>query len=128
MHPQSAKPEWRPVLTLIQVERLDSDTIICLTAGRGPQLVVDQGMTKLHLLDLAYRFVDWLSRSGSHKQALEQSIAALTAAETCVTARGSAEFIAHHLTEASQALGEIVGEVTTDDLLGQIFSKFCIGK
>lgn len=63
-----------------------------------------------------------------HKQALERSLAALTAAEACVTANGSAEFIAHHLTEASAALGEIVGEVTTDDLLGQIFSTFCIGK
>lgn len=63
-----------------------------------------------------------------HKQALDRSIAALTEAAHCVTLTASAEFVAHHLAQASQALGEIVGEVTTDDLLGKIFSKFCIGK
>jgi tRNA modification GTPase len=29
---------------------------------------------------------------------------------------------------AQQALGEITGAVTSDDLLGRIFSEFCIGK
>lgn len=63
-----------------------------------------------------------------HRQALDRAVAALTEAETCVTAGQSAEFVAQHLTQASTALGEIVGEVTTDDVLGQIFGKFCIGK
>ncbi len=63
-----------------------------------------------------------------HKDALDRAVTALTEATQCVTAGYSAEFIAHHLTQASQALGEIVGEVTTDDVLAQIFSKFCIGK
>jgi tRNA modification GTPase len=30
--------------------------------------------------------------------------------------------------QALHYLGEITGEITTDDLLGNIFSKFCIGK
>jgi tRNA modification GTPase len=32
------------------------------------------------------------------------------------------------LRQALYYLGEIIGEITTDDLLGNIFSKFCIGK
>ena len=39
-----------------------------------------------------------------------------------------AELIAEELREVQQALGEIVGEITPDDLLGEIFSSFCIVK
>jgi tRNA modification GTPase len=38
------------------------------------------------------------------------------------------EFMAVDLRSCLNALGEIVGETTPDDLLGQIFSEFCIGK
>ena len=40
----------------------------------------------------------------------------------------SSECLAIDLRDALQALGEIVGEVTTDDILDRIFSEFCIGK
>jgi tRNA modification GTPase len=38
------------------------------------------------------------------------------------------ELVAQELKMAQNALGEIVGKVTTDDLLGEIFANFCIGK
>ena len=38
------------------------------------------------------------------------------------------ELVAQELRDAHQALGEITGEVSSDDLLGRIFSSFCIGK
>lgn len=63
-----------------------------------------------------------------HKEALDRAVGGLVEAEVSVVAGQSSEFVAHHLTQASAALGEIVGEVTTDDVLGQIFGKFCIGK
>ena len=38
------------------------------------------------------------------------------------------EFFAEELRLAQKALGLITGEVTSDDLLGEIFGRFCIGK
>ena len=38
------------------------------------------------------------------------------------------ELLAEELRLAQQALGELTGEVLPDDLLGEIFSSFCIGK
>jgi tRNA modification GTPase len=38
------------------------------------------------------------------------------------------ELFAEELRLAHEALGTITGEFTTEDLLGQIFSRFCIGK
>lgn len=42
--------------------------------------------------------------------------------------QGAGELLAEELRLAQQALGEITGEVSSDDLLGRIFSSFCIGK
>lgn len=42
--------------------------------------------------------------------------------------QASGELLALDIRTALDALGEITGEITTDDLLGNIFSKFCIGK
>ena len=38
------------------------------------------------------------------------------------------ELAAEELRSAQSALGEVTGEVSSDDLLGEIFSSFCIGK
>jgi tRNA modification GTPase len=38
------------------------------------------------------------------------------------------EFIAFEIHSALEALGEMVGEVTTEEVLNRIFEQFCIGK
>ena len=40
----------------------------------------------------------------------------------------SQEFISVELRLVAQYLGELIGDVSTEDILGDIFSKFCIGK
>ncbi|TDI82370.1 MAG: tRNA uridine-5-carboxymethylaminomethyl(34) synthesis GTPase MnmE [Caldithrix sp.] len=62
------------------------------------------------------------------KQALGAAIDALRAAQTSLKRGLSSEFVAVDLRQALDHLGEIIGEVTSEDILGNIFSKFCIGK
>lgn len=64
-----------------------------------------------------------------HLAALTEAQQHIVAARTFVEGRLPAlELFAEELRLAQQALGEITGEFTADDLLGVIFSRFCIGK
>jgi tRNA modification GTPase len=63
-----------------------------------------------------------------HQACLQRAAAALTAATTQLHAGAAPEFTALDLREAMDAFGEIAGRTDTEDLLGIIFSRFCIGK
>ena len=76
--------------------------------------------------------VGWHDQESGAFMARERHVRALTLAQThLVRARAvltSAELFAEELRLAQRALNEITGEFTQDDLLGEIFSRFCIGK
>jgi tRNA modification GTPase len=63
-----------------------------------------------------------------HVEALTRTEASLVHLEETLAVRGPHECIALDLRGAVDALGEILGTVTTDDVLNEIFSRFCIGK
>ncbi len=65
------------------------------------------------------RHLEALARAGEHLQAAEAHLGPPSAA---------LDLLAEELRLAQLALGEITGEFTADDLLGVIFSRFCIGK
>ena len=79
-------------------------------------LAADLGETSVVVTSARHR--DALSRAG---KSLRYSL------ETLRSGR-SGEFVAMDLRAGLNALGEITGEITTDDILNNIFSKFCIGK
>ncbi|MDS4068970.1 MAG: tRNA uridine-5-carboxymethylaminomethyl(34) synthesis GTPase MnmE [Candidatus Competibacter sp.] len=62
-----------------------------------------------------------------HLDALDRAAGALAAADGQLAARAG-ELAAEELRHAQNALSEITGEFTSDDLLARIFSSFCIGK
>lgn len=63
-----------------------------------------------------------------HLDALARARGFIASAAGALQRHGALELIAEELRLAQRALGEITGEFTADDLLGAIFSSFCIGK
>ncbi len=63
-----------------------------------------------------------------HYDALKGAHEALISAHKAISDNLSAELISEDIRQVLHHLGEITGEITSDDILHSIFSKFCIGK
>ncbi|MBD0315746.1 MAG: tRNA uridine-5-carboxymethylaminomethyl(34) synthesis GTPase MnmE [Nitrospiraceae bacterium] len=63
-----------------------------------------------------------------HADALARAARCLQDALRAVRAHGTAECVAVDLRDASDALGEVTGAITSEDVLNSVFSTFCIGK
>lgn len=98
-------------------------TVSCVT-GSG----LEQLNQTLHAM-VGFHPVEgtWLARA-RHLDALRRVQTALVEADTQLHTFHAGEMVAESLRQAQQYLGEITGEFSADDLLGQIFGSFCIGK
>jgi tRNA modification GTPase len=67
------------------------------------------------------------SARARHVEALRGATHHLDAAALQLAAK-QGELAAFELREAQRELGEVVGDVTSDELLGKIFGSFCLGK
>jgi tRNA modification GTPase len=86
---------------------------------------------RAHLKDAAgYRPAETgaFSARRRHLDALRRARGALARAREALTAAAGTELVAEELKLAHDALGEITGRFTSEDLLAEIFSSFCIGK
>jgi len=63
-----------------------------------------------------------------HLDALERAQSSLASGKAQLQGYAAGELLAEDLRQAQNSLSEITGEFTPDDLLGRIFSSFCIGK
>jgi tRNA modification GTPase len=105
-------------------ERLGDDTLIWLSAKSGAGL----GLLHTALLETtgwhATSEAVFLARA-RHIEALQRANRHLALAQART---GDAELFAEELRLAHEALGSILGRVTADEVLTEIFSRFCIGK
>lgn len=69
-----------------------------------------------------------LVTNARHVEALRKTADALSHVQLQLESPVSSDFLATEIRQALYHLGQITGQVTTDDLLDNIFSKFCIGK
>ncbi len=126
--------EVRPGVPLVHVcnktdlvSGKDDGMTICISAKTGEGLAV-----------LKKRLLTEVGMAGStdglfmarerHLHCLRTALHHMDAALLIGTDISMIELLAEELRLAGQALGEILGETTADDILGLIFSKFCIGK
>ncbi len=72
--------------------------------------------------------VDMITINDRHRAVLMAASTSLQTAMQALAAGNGAELVAFDVKNAATSLGEIIGETTTDDVLGEIFSRFCIGK
>lgn len=113
-------------IDLVNASELQSESqprvFVCAKTG----LHIDTLKTQL------LRAAGWHSSDEGVFAARERHMRALTQAQAHVQAarqrRTQLELLAEELRQAQQALSTITGEFSADDLLGEIFSRFCIGK
>lgn len=133
-----ALPNWQDIPVTILVNKVDMALpslpkrwqdypVIALSAKTG--LGLDQ--LRQHLLQsMDYQQTNegqFIARA-RHVNALQRTQAALLQGQQQLQAYRAGEILAEELRQAQRALGEITGEFTADDLLGEIFASFCIGK
>lgn len=107
-----------------QIREVDSQTHIYLSAKTGDGLDL---LRKALLAQAGYQSSGeglFMARARHLKSLVSVQHHLSTAADQL----GHAELVAEELRLSQEALSEITGEFTPDDLLGEIFSKFCIGK
>ena len=83
----------------------------------------------IHLVHLDnFKTGDTIVTNIRHIESLTNTQTALDDVMKGIDNNVTGDFLAMDIRQALHHLGEITGEITTDDLLGNIFSKFCIGK
>jgi len=100
--------------------------ISCLT-GQGMDSLTDEMLRVLAGTGQGFTGME-AAVNARHKACLEHAAAALQAGLQELDAGTAPEFVALDLREALASLGEVAGHTDTEDLLGVIFSRFCIGK
>ena len=104
---------------------LNSEITISAKTGQGLQNFKDQLKKRL---GLSLKVGSGFSARARHISSLLKGKEALIKAQSLLVTHREGELVAEELRICQQNLSEITGEFSADDLLGEIFSSFCIGK
>lgn len=123
------KTDLDAVITKEEIQKLLDKTVISVSAKYG------KGIDKLkHAIEEMF-FYGKIDRNDQvyitnarHKTALTQAQRSLLLVKQSIEANLPEDFYSIDLMDAYEALGRVIGEAVEDDLVNEIFSKFCMGK
>lgn len=131
----SQLPEHLPrVVVINKIDKLNEEpTYTHLDTLEAIKVSAKTGAGIEMLENFLIKSIGWQGEAESLFIARERHLDAISRAKIELAAARDAyalatELFAEHLSAAQRALSEITGEFTPDDLLGEIFSRFCIGK
>lgn len=110
------------------VNRLEKENFIFISASAKTNIQQLKDLILSRFLVKNVKQGDVLVTNLRHYHNLLQTNESLTRVLQGMDKRVTGDFLAMDIRQALHFLGEITGEITTDDLLANIFSKFCIGK
>lgn len=114
-------------IDLDQNFKIDFDVKISAKTGEGIDLLFNKLIEKT-IGNESYTEKTAIVTNLRHHNCLKKSRENLINARESILKKMSGEFISVDLRNAEMNLAEIIGEVTSDDILNNIFMKFCIGK
>ncbi len=122
---------------IVVVNKTDLNPNICKTLKKKNYLFIsaknkdgieDLTKTLISIIDTNLSSDETIISNSRHQEELSKTLVEIIAVIEGLNNDISGDLLAINIRQALYHLGLITGEVTTDDLLGNIFSKFCIGK
>ncbi len=110
------------------IKKLEREDFILISASQKKNIQQLKDKILSHFQINEVKQGDVLVTNLRHYQGLKQTDESLNRVLAGMDSGITGDFLAMDIRQALHYLGEITGQVTTDDLLANIFSKFCIGK
>ena len=123
------KSDLTPVVTKEMLEARTDMPVIAISARQeqGVEILEEQIKSMFFAGELSFNDEVYITNV-RHKTALEDAYQSLTMVEKSIDMEMPEDFFSIDLMNAYEALGRIVGESVGEDLVNEIFSKFCTGK
>jgi len=121
-------PAW-PVQQPLVIDESTTVTAVAVSARTGKGLDALRSTLALTVAgDISLAGEEVCITSERHRDALAKALRSLDRASDGLRTGSTEEYLAFDIREASSALAEITGEVTSEEVLNHIFERFCIGK
>ena len=123
------KADLEQVVTEGELQEITDHPIVSVSAKeeQGIDLLENQIKELFFQGDLAFNDEIYITNA-RHKAALEEARKSLEMVENSIEMQMPEDFFSIDLMNAYEALGSIIGEAVGEDLVNEIFSKFCTGK